>query len=125
MRPRPLLRPALRGSQDCLHRLKVKCLPTCRDEPKLQGGVEVSIVMRRPVSRSACTDRGDDEHQGEGRRGQTDAETGSRVLASGRLPAPAIIVFAGNCFAVTCHAGHTVIRLAAKLTRLVAVPPVS
>jgi hypothetical protein len=48
-----------------------------------------------------------------------------RSYWSGRLPAPAVIVFANNCFAVTCHTGHTVIGVAAILPRLVAVAPIS
>jgi hypothetical protein len=48
-----------------------------------------------------------------------------RQVGSGRLPAPAIIVFAGNCFSVACHAGGTVIRIAAEFAGFVAVPPIS
>src|SRR5487761_599190 len=42
-------------------------------------------------------------------------------VGSGRLPAPAIIVLAGNCFSVTCHAGGAVIRIAAEFAGFVAV----
>jgi len=40
--------------------------------------------------------------------------------SSGRFPAPAVIVFAGNCFAVTRHPGLIMIRVAAIFARLVA-----
>lgn len=40
--------------------------------------------------------------------------------SSGRFPAPAIIVFADNCIAVTRHARHTVIIIAAIFARLIA-----
>ena len=42
------------------------------------------------------------------------------TLNLGRFPAPAIIVFANNCFAITCHAGHAVIIFAAIFAGLVA-----
>jgi hypothetical protein len=40
------------------------------------------------------------------------------------LPAPAVIVRANYAFAITGHAGHPVVAVAAVLTGLVAVPPV-
>jgi hypothetical protein len=43
---------------------------------------------------------------------------------SGGFPAPAIVVFADDCFAVTCHTVHAVVSIAAIFARLIAVPAV-
>jgi hypothetical protein len=53
-------------------------------------------------------------------RGRARRPTPLAERSSGRFPAPAIIVFADNCFAVTRHSGHTAVIIAAIFTRLVA-----
>lgn len=47
------------------------------------------------------------------------------VFGSGRFPAQAVVVLAGNCFTITCHTGNTLVRSAATLARLVALSSVS
>jgi hypothetical protein len=52
------------------------------------------------------------------------ATTSGSDARSGRLPAPAVVVLAGDCLAVAGHTGSTVVGSAAVFARLVAVPPV-
>jgi hypothetical protein len=43
---------------------------------------------------------------------------------SGRFPAPAVVILAGDCFTVTRHTGCTMVRIAAVFAGFVAVPSV-
>src|ERR1700722_6532120 len=67
----------------------------------------------RPTASSACS-------AATTSTSRSPATTSGSYARSGRFPAPAVIVLAGDCLAVTCHTGNTVVSGAAEFAWLVA-----